>query len=130
MTETESLRQLLDKRGVEWEARDGKTIRNTYWDDLGGRRWGYASDESESFKDRQLFLIRGRMDMSPEQAVEATLGRGTCRMELIYDSIYKCSECLGYVDVEDNDGEPNIWDCEDRAVFPNFCPVCGRKVVE
>lgn len=71
---TEVLRRMLDERGVEYDVRDGKAIKNTYWDDAEGRRWGYTSDESGAIKDRQLFLIRGRMDFTPEQAIAATLG--------------------------------------------------------
>ena len=74
MTATERLRSLLDERGVEYETRDGKAIKNTYWNDSSDRRWGYTSDESGEIKDLQLFLVRGRMDVSPEQAIEATLG--------------------------------------------------------
>lgn len=74
MTVTERLRHMLDERGIKYDVRDGKAIKNTYWNDTEGRRWGYTSDESGVIKDHQLFLVRGRMDITPEQAIEATLG--------------------------------------------------------
>lgn len=74
MTTNDELRRMLDKRGVKYDTRDSKTIKSTYWDDPDGRRWGYTSDESGAIKDRQLFLIRGRMDFTPAQAINATLG--------------------------------------------------------
>lgn len=74
MSATDELRRMLYERGVGYDVRDGKAIKNTYWEDADGRRWGYASDESGVFNDRQLFLIHGRMDFTPEQAIAATLG--------------------------------------------------------
>lgn len=75
---TDTIRSMLNERGVEYDTRDSKNIKktmeSTYWDDSDGRRWGYTSDESGAIKDRQLFLVRGRMDFTPEQAINATLG--------------------------------------------------------
>lgn len=129
MKASEALRRMLDERGVEYDVRDGRGIKNTYWDDAEGRRWGYASDEDGAIEDRQLFLVRGRMDVTPEQAIEFTLGRGTCRVVKETETIRsmlrgevevtdeKCSECGGYMEVG-------------AGVLRNYCPNCGRKVVK
>lgn len=132
----DELRRLLDERGVEYDVRDGKAIKNTYWDDVEGRRWGYASDENSAVEDRQLFLVHGRMDITPEQAIAATLGndgversndgvaeRGTCRMEranwddgtCTWGCI--CSACGKKFEHETGRG----W---------HYCPKCGVEVVE
>lgn len=123
MTATDELRHMLDERRVEYDTRDGKTIKNTYWDDSDGRRWGYTSDESGAIKDRQLFLVHGRMDITPAQAIAATLGSGTChnvheppKDETFWPAPhFKCSECgATHVSME----------------YVYFCPNCGRKVVD
>lgn len=137
MTANDELRKMLDERGVEYDTRDSKdikkTMESTYWDDPDGRRWGYTSDESGAIKDRQLFLLRGRMDFTPAQAIAATLGVGTCKLKEIdkgydtaseymlnrewcFDAVYRCScGCrFGHA-------------AHDR---PRFCPNCGARIVE
>jgi hypothetical protein len=54
--------------------------------------------------------------ITPEQAIAATLGRGTCKLTLYEDTgITVCSEC-GAV-------QPDDW-----TVY--YCWSCGRKVVD
>ena len=73
---------------------------------------------------------------TPEQAIEATLGRETCRVDVIdsgeiacyccNERIMHCNGCgheFGHV-LYDEDG--NVWMSEQ----PNFCPNCGARVVE
>lgn len=65
MTATERLRQLLDKRGVEYSREGCETF--------------FKNVHIWAINDKELCIsISG---LSPEQAVDATLGRGTCRME-------------------------------------------------
>ena len=120
MTATEELRRMLDERGVEYDTRDGKAIKNTYWNDVEKRRWGYTSDESGVIKERQLFLVCGRMDLTPAQAITATLGAGTCHItdNGTWSYPYVCSACGASFDPDVNNGEFN------------HCPNCGRKVVD
>jgi hypothetical protein len=72
--------------------------------------------------------------ITPEQAVEATLGRGTCHIT----PKFTCSECeyqyptRNFECYETCDGRTayaslgyDVLDCEK----PKFCPNCGRKVV-
>ena len=112
MTATEELRRLLDERGVEWRERvwGGKNSVTTFWH-ARGVRWHY--------RENRFGELRVHADgLSPEQAVEATLGRGTCknRDADIYPGgmVFVCSACEGM----STDGQPN------------YCPNCGRKVVE
>ena len=65
---------------------------------------------------------------TPEQAIAATLGRGTCEWILehsgtLYDK-WRCSNC-GYLFVESR-VDQGIKDDFD----PNYCPNCGAKVVD
>ena len=123
MTATDELRRLLDERGVEWrkaphyssESQDNETIFEG-----NGIEW-YTNDHMNG----RLGLRTLRYEVTPEQAVEATLGRGTCRMTRVEDEeriLYgwmECSEC-GPV-------YPPAAERIQDAV--KFCPFCGRKVV-
>ena len=77
MSATETIRAMLDERGVEWvDTGDGSTLipaqaaTNVAWDvntwpsgkDIGGCLW-----------------VQNRHPLTPEQAIEATLGRGECK---------------------------------------------------
>ena len=135
MSATDELRRLLDERGIEH-----KDIKRHYKDDRNPDKlytlWGirdYAADSYISAKlheeyggDREHFYCFSMTayNLTPEQAVEATLGRGTCHSDnnppLLYDDpfrVFRCSECHHKVDLR-------------RNPKPNYCPNCGRKVVD
>ena len=115
---TEELRRLLDERGVNWG-----NIRNdgsesdylTEWqlDD----RQGHAV-AIEWVVGGGLSMELHRHNLTPEQAIAATLDAGTCknRDADIYPGgmVFVCSACEGM----STDGQPS------------YCPNCGRKVVE
>ena len=104
MTATERLRALLDERGVEWT---GSDVRTSF---LGWEAYEYYVFGQESG------LVAITTALTPEQAVEATLGRGECRDVCDCDlSAFKCSECGWYCDT-----------MHDVA----YCGGCGRKVVD
>ena len=125
MTATERLRQLLDERGVGWrrtphyssESMDNETVFCGI-----GIEW-LASDHLNG----RLGLRALKYEVTPEQAVEATLGRGTCRMTLAdlrgpaYTDVYECSEC-GH--------QTMVYTVMDESEPPRYCPECGRKVEE
>lgn len=105
MTATDELRRILDERGVEWHGDIA-----TYWRDADAVESLFA----DNALDVSLYAV------SPEQAIEATLGRGTCEP----------------VDGYDDDGE-EIGTCCSECGSPwpvyyvvRYCPVCGCKVVE
>ena len=108
MTATERLRQLLDERGVEWTYADGIVSFND------GKHWYHAW----AYNDGAIVVSMGYL--TPEQAVEATLGRETCKAVYSPNGVY-CSACHG--------GGLTI---PRRGVnaLRNFCPNCGREVVE
>lgn len=107
MTATDELRRLLDERGVEHvDAEDGHT-QHTWWSD--GDHEICASNSGE-----RLAVY----NLTPEQAVEATLGRGECR-RVLYEptGVLACSECGA--------GIPKQLD---KYCYLHYCPNCGRKV--
>ena len=110
---TEELRRLLDERGVEWSDYSDDRVFHTSWNNMscwfneftdGWTAWGMS------------------MHGTPEQAIAATLGSGTCSMEYgdavtedtkrVLD-VYFCSEC----------GSPTYNDC-----MPYYCIYCGKAV--
>ena len=112
MTATDELRRLLDERGVEW-AEPTMKPNTTWFPDAYGincrvKPWGDA-------------LCVKRYGLTPAQAIDATLGRGTCH-ETIIDHYWRgCGSC-GY-----------IWEFMygiGRCERPHYCPNCGRRVVD
>lgn len=135
---TERLRALLDERGVEWrrtphyssESIDNETVFRGE-----GTEW-YANDHLNG----RLGLRALRYDVTPEQAVAATLGdadatgerqdgAGTCKVEGFDDGMD-----------EGLDGEwfayaPPTWHLScGHEVYgserPRYCSTCGRGVDE
>ena len=127
MTATEELRRLLDERGVEHY--DG--TERTLWgyeqtgEDTGIYRFA-ASEISGGFLQFDMFRI------TPEQAVAATLGPGTCKDATSDDhtQAFTCSECGCWV-AYDEYWETGIYmegDGQAVHIHPHYCPNCGRKV--
>lgn len=116
MTATEELRCLLDERGVRWRDSSDKDLLHTMWDGMdcwfdefpdGWTAWGMTK--------------RG----TPAQAVEATLGRGECRVDSSHgftdpytQTRYEVALSCGHTLASWDDREP-----------PSFCPWCGARVV-
>ena len=111
MTATDELRRLLNERGVEWEDHSGGIEQRTVYRTPNG--WCYVSTAN----DKWLSYVEYH-DMTPEQAIDATLGRGTCEDVSGGDPcVFVCSHCGATFD------HP-----EDERV--RYCPNCGRAVVE
>jgi len=112
MSATERLRALLTEHGVEWrrtphyssESIDNETVFRG-----DGIEW-YANDHLNG----RLGLRTARYEVTPEQAVAATLGRGTCRDCLGEVEPFECSECHRRLN---------------EMKFPRYCPNCGRRVI-
>jgi hypothetical protein len=111
---TDRLREMLDERGVKW----WPMHNNGY----------YRERDTEFVVDGKKHTAHEWGDglavygLSPEQAVAATLGAGTCVMEYGGNvaegtaramDVYFCSEC----------GSPNYNDC-----MPYYCIYCGKAV--
>ena len=115
MSATTELRRMLDERGVEWAdiATGCKRSHITLWRDADGMEWQYYEDTRTGWT-----LLQCRRDyLTPEQAIEATLGRGMCRNteQLPLSWSFTCSEC----------GVHSITEGERF----NYCPNCGAEVV-
>ena len=110
MTATERLRAMLDERGVEYRTH-GMTDRT--WFDVGGISWFVIERENGRTAVQAEFL-------TPEQAIEAALGRGECRLIPTRDKprskapTLTCSKCGWWTDR-----------INDRI---NYCPSCGKRV--
>ena len=123
------LHKALKARGVDYWVAQGLT----FWNCPDGREcvaYGYQSNG----KPRLAVKIAGITD--PEQAIEATLGRVECKVDVLNTGDcagYECSEYImhcnacghefGHV-LYNEDGD--VWMSEP----PNFYPNCGRKVVD
>ena len=110
MSATEELRRLLDERGAEWDY--GITGATTTRFDVNG--------VDLTFTPMRDGLVCSTI-LTPEQAIAATMGRGTCRRVRGRKSYrayggyrIECSAC-GY-------------GLADKRY--HFCPNCGRKVVD
>ena len=69
MTATDELRRLLDGRGVEWGAEESELDHVTTWNANGGQAMFYESKTTNP-----NLLQVNYYDLTPAQAVEATLG--------------------------------------------------------
>jgi hypothetical protein len=115
---TDEMRRLLDERGVEW--RGGlptETIVREPIDVLYVER----SDG--------MMHVYFRSYLTPEQAIAATLGAGTCHDKGNIER-FICSECGCRLDLQDDDLEATMWLADGAAMVPRYCPNCGRRVVE
>lgn len=121
MTATDTIRAMLDERGVEWTANDGEYAKETCWT--------YMGELTAAFTEYNDGTTRFDCDtwcFTPEQAIEATLGRGECE-KLPSDGITRCFvRRYGY------EREFGYWKCSacgcecfDGA---RYCMNCGRKV--
>ena len=121
MTATDELRRLLDERGVEWGAEESELDHVTTWNANGGQAMFYESKTTNP-----NLLQVNYYHLTPEQAVEATLGRGTCEVvsKLLIEGEYVPAE---YYEFEMECGEGFKWD---ESEPPRYCPNCGRKVVD
>lgn len=127
MSATDELRKLLDERGVEWKSEDclgidGKVVyRYTCWGD-GGSCY-YCEPFGAEPGTLAATCDFSAIGVTPEQAIAATLGAGTCRLpetridhgSIEYNGTTSwrlCSACGAEV----------------LADPANYCPNCGRKV--
>lgn len=122
MTATEKLRALLDERGVEYDLLDESIAHLTMWQTCyEGLRHECQFDECHGESKLEIW------DCTPEQAIAAMLGRGTCEWQCekhgpLYD-VYSCSVCkYEYAESRTDRGATDL--------VPNYCPNCGAKVVD
>lgn len=123
MSVTEDLRRMLDERGIEWNTFSVSNAEYIHWTNSDGH-WCAASIGGP------LSLHVNILSATPEQAIAATLGRGTCHIvkkwsdsDYVEDWNYLCSECGCFIGVYERDPETG-----DVISADNYCPNCGRKV--
>lgn len=116
MSATDELRALLDERGVEWWEEYGFI----YWKN----RFGYSCNCATGHESGMVSVL---FDAKPEQAVEATLGRGTCEVVRSIRHDYEGGYGGTEYEHELSCGHKTWWADDDP---PEWCPHCGRKVVD
>lgn len=116
MTATEELRAMLDELGVEWRE-SANTLGCVF------TRWHSPlfGDEVCAMENGEEGLVLFDHFMTPQQAIEATLGRGECNIE--------------YAGLSDDDQWSYDLSCGHSVTLmgrdnPRFCPHCGAKVVD
>lgn len=77
MTVTEELRRMLDECGVEYEV-DDTQISETEWYCVTKLRDGYHDRWTYEEPPDSDLLVSYQYDLGAEDAIAATLGRGTC----------------------------------------------------
>lgn len=111
MTATEQLRAMLDERGVEYTTVDGEHVKETCWPYMGELMAAFAEFDNGTTR-----FACDTWCFTPQQAIAATLGAGTCKR--VMDSLdpftqWVCNQCGHPLDASDK-----------------FCSGCGKKVVD
>lgn len=125
MTATDELRRMLDERGVEWGdvlSNGARSSNLTEW-----RLENGGTAIATEWVPGKLTVGTTIEGLTPAQAVEATLGRGTCKDKGNIER-FICSECGCRLDLQDEDWEPTMWR-DGEAMVPSFCPHCGMRCV-
>lgn len=135
VTVTDELRRMLDERGVGWREHrwGGRHSVTTIWH-ARGVEWHYRENR---FGELRLHAD----NLTPEQAIAATLGAGTCinvaEPDEYSDRPFTCSECGARGPMGNGTYHlASSWAMEDGTLafadsWPvwKYCPNCGRKVV-
>ena len=119
MTATDELRRLLDGRGVVHVDYCGETAVRPD----GGYEIRYYRRPEPNLVDAAIIAA------TPAQAVEATLGRGTCRDANNRFNAWTCSECGATLLLIFDDYDEPSFSVDGTADVPHYCPNCGAKVV-
>jgi DNA-directed RNA polymerase subunit RPC12/RpoP len=125
MSATDELRSMLDERGMKWWPDMYYKDTNTCWR-IDGFEWR-ASERDGKLRIGGTYTKY----LTPEQVVKVMVGR-TCRIVKTWsdsdydeDWRYRCSECGCPIPVDERDPETG-----DVISAANYCPNCGRRVVE
>jgi len=112
------LRRLLDELGVEYDTDDEDGCEFTEWV-ANGLEW-------EADSRGELVSLMPVMLITPEQAIAATLGTGTCHDKNGFDRQvgFECTACGTMVDSY----MVTPLDTGHEVQF-RYCPFCGGKVV-
>ena len=151
MNATEELQRLLDERGIHWWA--GADDHKTLWES-NGLTWEYFNDENG---DAWLgFLGACEQDITPEQAIAATIGGRKLTAKQVCEAVYAnsihadCADAnwqaiadelnavLGGGECEDVSTKNGIFKCSECGCTVeeygvdcgeiHYCPDCGKAV--
>ena len=129
MSATNELHRMLDERGIEYEQSHIEGIAEyahvTKWKTQAGNKCTFYEIEDG----QPPYFTRMFIELpTPEQAVEFTLGPKTCK--ITYEQ--KCSECGAYISDNASMYRVPVGDAyyTVKSRRPNFCPNCGRRVVQ
>ena len=121
MSATDTIRAMLDERGVPF-----KTYVVKLYDVSMEVGTVYSSNgidwlAIENPDTHRISVTNFKNELTPEQAIEATLGRGECRNAAPSYLDFLCSECgfVHYHSDTNDTGDGNEW---------NYCPNCGKRV--
>ena len=125
MTATEKLRAMLDERGAKY----------TWTIVTEGVLFIVITRDEYYFilvRDGNAGIKMWSQHLTPEQAIAATLGAGTCEdlggTDANGRDVFNCSGCGCVLSLYDIDGSNNI--CTSFIFdYPRFCPECGARVV-
>lgn len=123
MSATDELRALLDKRGVKYT----QTIVTE------GVLFTVATSNEHYFilvRDSDAGIKMWSQYFTFEQAIDATLGPGTCHDTYERLNAWQCSECGGTLLLMHNDYGELTYSVDSVAAMPRYCPNCGRRVVD
>ena len=124
MSKVQEICRLLDERGIKYHvyAEDESSVAIAF-------DW---TDQHDDYRNQicvfgDSFISATRSYLTPEQAVESTLGRRPCKIS--YER--KCSECGAYISDNASMYRVPVGDAyyTVKSRRPNFCPNCGRRVV-
>ena len=116
MSTTDELRAMLDERGVEW-TNPNTSLRDEMTSWVAN---GFDYDAFEVPDGTLVLTAAHQDDLTPEQAIEATLGAGTCHVK----AVKKIGDSFGF---SLSCGHSMVNPFNDH---PDYCPWCGRKVVD
>ena len=126
MSATDELRRMLDERGVEWG-----NVRNDGYESDYLTKWQINGIQGHAFVTVTewpggLTLETFQRCPTPEQAIAATLGNGTCKVESSVAIEFDTLISPDYFEFEMSCGSRFRWSDNEP---PDYCPGCGRKVV-
>ena len=123
MTPTDELCARLNELGVRYTTDDSNDYEIIEWQGPYNLWWQFVYDpyEEEPYGELRLLEAGGSTHLTPEQAINATVGTGTCNIEKTHGKspidgkeivIYKCSECGTLIGADSR-----------------YCNQCGDRVV-
>lgn len=120
MTPTKELRKGLDELGVEWEEGESYGANAVTIFKSNGIPLRYVEYDDYCWLD-----YHENAPLIPAQAIAATVGAGTCHME-VKDNMAE-AEGMGYVWLECDQCN---WQMPLGPTTPkfSFCPHCGRRI--